>query len=118
MKKRPEVKNNTGSWTTQEDQELRRLFSMYNGRWHIISREMNGSRTHKQIRDSNTEKFIIAEKCRTIGHKWALIANSLPVKGRTPLMIRNYWYSRKRQASYRIREKMSLDFLLTKNYKS
>ncbi|KAG9291402.1 hypothetical protein G9A89_003506 [Geosiphon pyriformis] len=121
------TKKNTGPWTGREDQELRRLFSVHKRRWRLISKEMNGTRTHKQIRErwvhhldlsinqeplSELEKSIIIEKCGTIGHKWAKIAKCLPSQGRTPLMIRNFWHSEKRQAFHRIRERMSLDILL------
>ncbi|CAG8581867.1 9503_t:CDS:2 [Ambispora leptoticha] len=127
MKTLKENKTNRKAWTDQEDDQLRHLFSIYKRQWRIIAREMKNNRTGKQIRDrwvhhldkninqsplSSMEKKIIAEKCRTIGHRWVEIVKCLPVNGRTPLMIRNYWHSQQRQAFHRIRERMSVDTLL------
>ncbi|CAG8448956.1 7458_t:CDS:2 [Ambispora gerdemannii] len=127
MKTSNENKTNRKAWTNQEDDQLRQLFSMHKRKWRVIACAMKSGRTDKQVRDrwvhhldrninlsplSPIEKKIIVEKCRTIGHKWAEIAKCLPVSGRTPLMIRNYWHSQNRQAFHRIRERMSVSILL------
>ncbi|CAG8448914.1 7455_t:CDS:2 [Ambispora gerdemannii] len=116
-----------GPWSEEEDKRLQELFSIYDKQWHLISLALKETRSYKQIRErwvnhldpklnkdplSDEEKAMILRLYDAMGPKWALIAKTLPARGRTPLMIRNFWYSEQRTESTRIQAKMSIEAIL------
>jgi myb proto-oncogene protein len=121
-----------GYWTPEEDEEVRRLVEMHGDRWDLIANAMKNTRKHKQIRDrwinhlspninktplTDFEKQKIVALHDAIGKKWSRIASSLPIRGRTALMVKNYWYNRRRTQTLRIRDKMSVKRLLNNKEK-
>ncbi|KAG9291404.1 hypothetical protein G9A89_003508 [Geosiphon pyriformis] len=122
-----------GPWSEEEDKRLQQLFSIYDRQWHLISMGLKETRSYKQIRErwvnhldpnlnknplSDEEKATILRMYDAFGAKWAFIAKALPSRGRTPLMIRNFWYSEQRTESTRIQAKMSIDSLLNNDCQS
>ena len=93
-------------WTNSEDDKLKALISQHGLQWSVISKEMGGARTGKQIRDrylnkldpsiKNTEWTAqedneIVRLYHQIGSKWCEISRHL--EGRTESMVKNRFYS-------------------------
>ncbi|CAG8468428.1 9096_t:CDS:2 [Paraglomus occultum] len=110
-------------WNPQEDDLLIELYTTLGPAWGLISRNMK-TRTARQCSErwynalypgidnsplDSFERNTIETMYNIYGPKWSRIASSLP--GRTPRMVKSFWYQTKRAES-RIRQQMSIERLL------
>ena len=95
-----------GSWTQQEDEQLKQAVSQLGAKKWIDIAKFVPTRTSKQCRErwhhrldpqikhepfEPWEDQVIIEKQREIGNRWAVIAHQLP--GRSASAVKNRWYS-------------------------
>lgn len=93
------------SWTKQEDDQLIQQVQIHGQNWGLISQNLGGSRSGKQIRDRYLNKLHPSisnskwsddedEKLLTLfklhGRKWSEISKNLP--GRSETMVKNRFY--------------------------
>jgi len=99
-----------GYWSEEEEKKLKDLYDIHGGKWALISKQLGGSRSGKQIRHhymntsnpynrksifSKEEDTKIIELYKSNGPKWKLISSFFD--RRSPESVKNRFYNKIKQ---------------------
>ncbi|CAG8448943.1 7457_t:CDS:2 [Ambispora gerdemannii] len=115
------------NWSLEvEDEEIKKLFSIYNGKYNLIAKHCRSGKSPKQIRDRYVnhldpsidnspltfqEKMIILKMAKE-SHSWSKIQKALPNPGRTTLLLKNFYHNAKRKNQHLRTNPMDVELLL------